>query len=168
MPQVPGVLDPGAATRVPCVVRAREAGIPARPGHPSTAGGDGEAPNHHSGGAGARHADAVPGARIARSRRPGRPTTQRARKPTPADAVQAVVAGYETKESPEAVRARDADQLECMIQGIEYRAQGYAHAQRWIDNGRGRILTKSAQALADAVLETGSLARLRAALGETS
>ncbi|WP_159106834.1 hypothetical protein [Streptomyces rishiriensis] len=44
---------------------------------------------------------------------------------------------YEAKESPETVCARDADKPECLIQGIEYRDQGYAHAQRWIDNSRG-------------------------------
>ncbi|MEU9211807.1 HD domain-containing protein [Streptomyces sp. NPDC048415] len=83
-----------------------------------------------------------------------------------ADAVRDLVAEYEAKDSPEAICARDADKLECMIQGIEYRDQGYTNTQRWIDNSRGRIVTKSGQALADAVLETGSLDWLRAALGE--
>ncbi|MFF0221946.1 HD family hydrolase [Streptomyces sp. NPDC004629] len=83
-----------------------------------------------------------------------------------ADAVKELVAEYEAKQSAEARCARDADKLECMIQGIEYRDQGYANAQRWIDNSRGRIITKSGQALADAVLATGSLDWLRAALGE--
>ncbi|MFE7930763.1 HD family hydrolase [Streptomyces sp. NPDC057456] len=83
-----------------------------------------------------------------------------------AQVVLEVVAEYEAKESPEAVCARDADKLECMIQGIEYRDQGNANAQRWIDNSRARIVTKGGQALADAVLETGSLDWLRAALGE--
>ncbi|MGP4011483.1 HD domain-containing protein [Streptomyces sp. 4N124] len=83
-----------------------------------------------------------------------------------AEAVRDLVAEYEAKESPEAICARDADKLECMIQGIEYRDQGYANAQRWIDNSRGRIVTNAGQALADAVLETGSLDWLRAALGE--
>lgn len=84
-----------------------------------------------------------------------------------AQAVTELVAEYEAKESPEAVCARDADKLECMLQGIEYRSQGYENAQRWIDNSRRRIVTKSGQALADAVLETGSLDWLRAALGES-
>ncbi|MGW0998693.1 HD domain-containing protein [Streptomyces sp. NPDC002523] len=83
-----------------------------------------------------------------------------------ADAVKELVAEYEAKESLEAQCARDADKLECMIQGIEYRDQGYSHTQRWIDNSRGRITTKTGQALADAVLNTGSLDWLRAALGE--
>ncbi|MFJ2210899.1 HD family hydrolase [Streptomyces sp. NPDC101062] len=83
-----------------------------------------------------------------------------------ADAVRDLVAEYEAKESPEAVCARDADKLECMIQGIEYRDQGYVNAQRWIDNSRRRITTPSGQAIADAVLATGSLDWLRSALGE--
>ncbi|MEU6194541.1 HD domain-containing protein [Streptomyces sp. NPDC047061] len=83
-----------------------------------------------------------------------------------AQAVRDLIGEYEAKESPEAVCARDADKLECMIQGIEYRDQGYANTQRWIDNSRGRIVTKSGQALADAVLATGSLDWFRAALGE--
>ncbi|MEV5386113.1 HD domain-containing protein [Streptomyces sp. NPDC052721] len=83
-----------------------------------------------------------------------------------ADAVKELVTEYEAKESPEALCARDADKLECMIQGVEYRDQGYANVQRWIDNSRGRIVTKSGQALADAVLETRSLDWLRSALGE--
>lgn len=84
-----------------------------------------------------------------------------------ADAVNDLVAEYEAKASREAQCARDADKLECMIQGMEYRDQGYANVQRWIDNSRGRITTKSGQLLADAVLETGALDWLRAALGET-
>lgn len=83
-----------------------------------------------------------------------------------AEALTELVAEYEAKDSPEAICARDADKLECMIQGIEYKAQGYENAQRWIDNSRGRIVTKAGNALADAVLETGSLDWLRSALGE--
>lgn len=83
-----------------------------------------------------------------------------------AGAIQALVSEYEAKQSPEAICARDADKLECMIQGIEYRDQGYVNAQRWIDNSRARITTKSGQVLADAVLQTGSLDWLKTALGE--
>lgn len=83
-----------------------------------------------------------------------------------AEAIRDLVAEYEAKDSPEAICARDADKLECMIQGVEYKAQGYQHAQRWIDNSRGRLTTKTANALADAVLEADSLDWLRTALGE--
>ncbi|KUH35855.1 MULTISPECIES: HD domain-containing protein [Streptomyces] len=80
--------------------------------------------------------------------------------------VRGLVGEYEAKESPEAVCARDADKLECLIQGVEYREQGYAHAQRWIDNSRDRLVTPTARSLADEVLRQGSLDWLRVAIGE--
>lgn len=81
-------------------------------------------------------------------------------------AVRDLVAEYEAKESPEAICARDADKLECMLQGIEYKAQGYELAQRWIDNSRGRLVTKTANELADQLLGMGPLDWLRTVLGE--
>lgn len=83
-----------------------------------------------------------------------------------ASAIRELVAEYEAKESPEAVCARDADKLECLLQGIEYKAQGYENAQRWIDNSRGRLVTATANRLADELLAQGSLDWLRAAPGE--
>ncbi len=82
-----------------------------------------------------------------------------------ASAIRELVAEYEAKESPEAVCARDADKLECLLQGIEYKAQGCENAQRWIDNSRGRLVTKTANRLADELLAQGSLDWLRAASG---
>ncbi|WP_369215941.1 HD domain-containing protein [Streptomyces flavofungini] len=81
-------------------------------------------------------------------------------------AVRAVVAEYEAKQTPEALCARDADKLECVLQGLEYRNQGYASAQRWIDNSRARIVTGSGQRLADELLAQAPLDWLRAAMGE--
>ncbi len=83
-----------------------------------------------------------------------------------ASAIRELVAEYEAKESPEAVCARDADTLECLLQGIEYKAQGYENAQRWIDNSRGRLVTETANRLADELTAQGSLDWLRAALDE--
>lgn len=85
-----------------------------------------------------------------------------------ASAVRELVAEYEAKESPEAVCARDADKLECMLQGIEYKAQGYENAQRWIANSRSRLVTNTdtGNRLADELLAHGSLDWLRAVLGE--
>ncbi|MEU3725747.1 HD domain-containing protein [Streptomyces sp. NPDC031705] len=80
--------------------------------------------------------------------------------------IQDLVAEYEAKETPESICARDADKLECMLQGIEYKAQGYANAQRWIDNSRSRLTTETAQRLADELLAQGTLDWLRAAMGE--
>ncbi|WP_066955894.1 HD domain-containing protein [Streptomyces lushanensis] len=83
-----------------------------------------------------------------------------------ASTVRDLVAEYEAKESPEAICAKDADKLECLLQGIEYKAQGYGNAQRWIDNSRARLVTETAQRLADELLGQGSLDWLRTALGE--
>lgn len=82
--------------------------------------------------------------------------------------IQELVAEYEGKDSAEAICARDADKLECLLQGIEYRAQGYEAAQRWIDNSRARLSTETGQRLAEELLGQGTLDWLRAAVGETS
>ncbi|WP_034090996.1 HD domain-containing protein [Streptacidiphilus albus] len=83
-----------------------------------------------------------------------------------AKAVQAIVGEYEARESAEAICARDADKLECLLQGLEYKSQGYANVQRWIDNSRGRLVTDTAKQLADELIATGSLDWLKAAMGE--
>ncbi|MDJ0385870.1 HD domain-containing protein [Streptomyces sp. G-G2] len=80
--------------------------------------------------------------------------------------IRELVVEYEAKDSPEALCARDADKLECMLQGIEYKAQGYEAAQRWIDNSRARLTTGTGQRLADELLGQGTLDWLRAAIGE--
>ncbi|MFF7297320.1 HD domain-containing protein [Streptomyces sp. NPDC008265] len=83
-----------------------------------------------------------------------------------ASTLQELVAEYEGKDSVEAVCARDADKLECMLQGLEYKAQGYAGAQRWIDNSRARLTTETGRRLAEELLGQDPLDWLRAALGE--
>ncbi|MCX5145447.1 HD domain-containing protein [Streptomyces sp. NBC_00320] len=83
-----------------------------------------------------------------------------------ASAIRELVAEYEAKDSPGAVCARDADKLECMLQGIEYKAQGYENAQRWVDNSRARLTTGTGRRLADELLAQGPLDWLRNALGE--
>ncbi|CAL9538377.1 MULTISPECIES: HD domain-containing protein [Streptomyces] len=84
-----------------------------------------------------------------------------------ASAIRELVAEYEAKDSREAICARDADKLECMLQGIEYKARGHEGAQRWIDNSRARLTTETGQRLADELLGQGTLDWLRAAMGET-
>lgn len=83
-----------------------------------------------------------------------------------ASAIRELIGEYERRESAEAICARDADKLECMLQGIEYKAQGYELAQRWIDNSRGRLVTKTANELADQLLGMDPLDWLRNVLGE--
>lgn len=93
---------------------------------------------------------------------------QTAAMPEPlASAVRRFVDEYEDRESSEAICARDADKLECLLQGIEYRAQGYSSAQRWIDNSRARLTTETGVRLAEELLAQEPLEWLRLALGES-
>ncbi|MCG5216213.1 HD domain-containing protein [Streptosporangium soli] len=78
--------------------------------------------------------------------------------PTPvAEMVTGAVGEYEAKASLEAVCARDADKLECLIQAVEYREQGHQNVQPWIDSSLAALQTASAKAIADEALSTGSL-----------
>ncbi|MFI6454164.1 HD family hydrolase [Streptosporangium amethystogenes] len=74
-----------------------------------------------------------------------------------AEMVSGAVDEYEEKTSLEAVCARDADKLECLIQAIEYREQGHQNMQPWIDSSLAALKTPSAKRLADEALGTGSL-----------
>ncbi|WP_328365397.1 HD domain-containing protein [Micromonospora zamorensis] len=80
--------------------------------------------------------------------------------PAVADVITAAVAEYEAGETLEAVVARDADKLECLVQAVEYRHQGVDNVQRWIDSSRAALKTASAHRLADAALSGQPLAWL--------
>ena len=78
--------------------------------------------------------------------------------PAVSDVITAAVAEYEARATPEAICARDADKLECLIQAVEYRTQGVVTVQPWIDSSYDALVTDSARALADAVLDGDPLA----------
>ncbi|MFJ9794508.1 HD family hydrolase [Streptomyces sp. NPDC101145] len=71
--------------------------------------------------------------------------------------VQRIVAQYEAGDTPEAVVAKDADKLECLVQAVEYRAQGNTLVQDWIDTSMNALKTGSARALAEAALTMSPL-----------
>lgn len=73
-----------------------------------------------------------------------------------ADAIRALIADYEQADSPEVDCAHDADKLECLFQGIEYRDAGYQNVGGWIETSRQKLRTKSAQRLADAAVAMSS------------
>jgi putative hydrolase of HD superfamily len=77
--------------------------------------------------------------------------------PAVADAIESAVAEYEAGETLEAVVARDADKLECLIQAVEYRHQGTDTVQPWIDSSRSALKTAAAHRLADAALPADPL-----------
>jgi putative hydrolase of HD superfamily len=74
-----------------------------------------------------------------------------------ADMVRDAVAEYEDRSSVEAVCARDADKLECLIQAVEYREQGHQNVQGWIDSSLAALTTPSGKRLAEEALRTGTL-----------
>jgi len=53
--------------------------------------------------------------------------------------------------SKEAVVAKDADRLECMIQGREYHDAGHRHAEAWYAGCEGAVATESARRIARAL-----------------
>lgn len=74
--------------------------------------------------------------------------------PTPmASNVRELVAEFEAGETTEAQAARDADKLECLVQALEYRAQGNGDTQDWIDTSLSALRTASAKRLAETALE---------------
>ncbi len=79
--------------------------------------------------------------------------------------IQAIVEEYENAESLEVTVAHDADKLECLIQAVEYREQGYKNVQPWIDSSLGSLKTESARVLADAALTMTSLEWQKVYLG---
>jgi putative hydrolase of HD superfamily len=74
-------------------------------------------------------------------------------------ALKAKISGYKSDfqaaESREAVIARDADHLECLVRAREYQAGGNPQVKDWIANSRQRLITKSAKSLAAQCLRTG-------------
>ncbi len=69
-----------------------------------------------------------------------------------ADAIRRLVADYEERSSREAVLARDADKLECLIQAREYDAQGYQDVTPWIETSLRALVSDSAKRLAQECL----------------
>jgi putative hydrolase of HD superfamily len=71
--------------------------------------------------------------------------------------LQALIQEYENGDGLEVIVAHDADKLECLIQAIEYREQGYQNVQPWIDSSMSKLKTASAQELAEAALKMTSI-----------
>jgi putative hydrolase of HD superfamily len=66
--------------------------------------------------------------------------------------VRAVVAEYEAGRTVEALVARDADKLDCLAQALEYRAQGNADTQDWVDSSLAALRTAAGRRLAETLL----------------
>ena len=75
--------------------------------------------------------------------------------------ISAAVSEYEAGETPEAICARDADKLECLLQAREYQDQGHQNLQPWIDSSLASLRTATAKQLASEALAQNSLEWLR-------
>jgi putative hydrolases of HD superfamily len=75
--------------------------------------------------------------------------------------ITAAISEYEAGETPEAICARDADKLECLLQAREYQDQGHQNLQPWIDSSLASLRTATAKQLASEALTQNSLEWLR-------
>lgn len=66
--------------------------------------------------------------------------------------LQAMIGEYEARESVEAVIARDADKLECLVQAREYQAAGKGDCSDWIKSMREAVKTPTAKRLAEVMI----------------
>jgi 5'-deoxynucleotidase YfbR-like HD superfamily hydrolase len=65
-----------------------------------------------------------------------------------ADGIKGLVHSYSEQASKEAILARDADKLECLMQAREYQTQGYQNVEPWITSNLAKLKSESARALA--------------------
>lgn len=72
--------------------------------------------------------------------------------------IRDAIAEFEAGQSPEALCAKDADKLECLIQAVEYQHQGVTTVQRWIDSSLAALKTDTARELAHQILKANPLA----------
>jgi putative hydrolases of HD superfamily len=71
--------------------------------------------------------------------------------------ISGAVSEYEAGETLEAVCARDADKLECLLQAREYQDQGHQNLRPWIDSSLASFHTATAKQLAGEALTQNSL-----------
>jgi putative hydrolase of HD superfamily len=71
-----------------------------------------------------------------------------------AERIVGLVAEFEGKATPEARCAKDADRIECLLQGLEYVATGNPMAQPWVDTMAAAVKTESGKRLVEAALST--------------
>ncbi|OXM60148.1 HD domain-containing protein [Amycolatopsis vastitatis] len=73
------------------------------------------------------------------------------------DLVREAVDEYETRESAEALCAKDADKLEMLLQALEYRDIGVRPVDEWIESSRKGLTTETARKIAEAALTMSPL-----------
>lgn len=64
---------------------------------------------------------------------------------------------YETRQTPEARCAADADKLEMLLQAVEYRDIGIQRVDGWIESARKSFTTEAARRIAEAAVTISPL-----------
>ena len=65
------------------------------------------------------------------------------------DAILGVVERFARQDSPEALLAKDADRLECVMQAREYEHQGFRNTRPWMESNMARLRSRTARLLAE-------------------
>jgi putative hydrolase of HD superfamily len=65
-----------------------------------------------------------------------------------ADRIRGLVGEFEERVTAEALCAKDADKLECLLQAREYQQQGYRDVQPWVDTMVSAMRTEAGRSLA--------------------
>ena len=71
--------------------------------------------------------------------------------------VRSAVDEYEARETLEARCAKDADQLEMLLQAVEYRDTGVRRVDGWIDSARQGLRTGTSRRIAEAAVSLSPL-----------
>jgi putative hydrolase of HD superfamily len=74
------------------------------------------------------------------------------------EVIRAAVDEYESRQSVEALCAKDADKLEMLLQAVEYRDVGVRRVDGWIDSARKGMRTETGQRIAEAAVHLSPLA----------
>lgn len=72
--------------------------------------------------------------------------------PVQFEGVTEAVREHAAAETAEALCARDADKLDCLLQGRSYEAEGYPLARGWVETMSTAVRTPTGKALAEAAL----------------
>lgn len=68
------------------------------------------------------------------------------------EAIMGTVTQFAAQDSPEALLAKDADRLECLMQAREYEHQGFRNTRPWMESSRAKLRSRSARLLAERAL----------------
>ncbi|GAB3845803.1 HD family hydrolase [Dactylosporangium cerinum] len=73
------------------------------------------------------------------------------------DVIRGAVDEYESRQTLEALCAKDADKLEMLLQAIEYRDIGVHRVGGWIESARNDLKTETARRVAEAAIHLSPL-----------